>query len=155
MGFFSKLQNFINPKKSIEDRIKFDNELYYTLKEQFPDTDPHHILAFVFISNYELSLDNETHKTLAYSETMMCSCLKDGDNIRALSLYCIDREEPKLLKKCPEYHQEFYFLMMPVDMSNQIYGNFLNLYKLHNPNMEDELKLNEIDSDNLKQTFSL
>ncbi|HIC92535.1 MAG TPA: hypothetical protein EYP21_10895 [Syntrophaceae bacterium] len=140
MGVFRFLKSLVDSEAMGDEIIRVQEKAYNDAKKLYPDSDPHALLAQVWLSRmaaHGKNIDNEAMQMTAFSETMQFACVPPPGNVRALGLYFIYKERPDIIEKHPKFGLEFQKLMRPVfkAMKN---GSIGALYKKYNPNMEED-----------------
>ncbi len=140
IGRFFK--SIINTETLGEETITAQENLYRAIAKQFPNEDPHTVLARVWLSRMtaarQLSeIDPDYRGALAMSETQQFACVPAPGNARALGLYFVFKENPDIPQRYPKFAREFEELMKPVFEAIST-GGIQQLYEKYNPNVEWE-----------------
>jgi len=142
MGIGRFLKSLVNPEVMGEEIIANQEKAYMKAKELYPGAEPHALLAHVWLTRMAAHGKNpmdETMQTLAFTETMQFACVPPPNNVRALGLYFIYKEQPNILQTYPKFGIEFETIMSPVFQAMES-GNLDAFYKRYNPKMASEQK---------------
>ncbi len=106
--------------------------------KQFPSEEPHTLLGRVWLARMSLKgiksrvPDDNARATMAMSETQQFACVAPPQNARALGLYFLHQEQPRIVQKYPKFAAEFTTLMAPVFEASER-GDLAALYRKYNP----------------------
>jgi hypothetical protein len=138
MGVFRFLKTLVNPKAMAEEIIRLQGDAYRQAEKLYPGSDPHVLLAQVWLSRMAASgkvdpQDSSAHQR-AFFETWQISVLPAPISTRTLGLYFVHQERPDVALGFSEYMDEFNANLAPVLMTMEN-GTFFSLYEERNPKM--------------------
>ena len=138
MGWFWKsLKGIADPLSSAESIIERQEAGYRDLVRKNPDTEPHQILAMLYLSRmltHGKNPQSEEMQAESVSNTRKFSCLPFPNNVRAFGLALVQMERPDVLQQHPELELEYLNLMEPVNEAI-VNDHFDELYRRCNPKM--------------------
>jgi hypothetical protein len=147
MGFITNFfKMIVNPKHLGDEIIDCIEKSYVNYKAALkPGEDLHWILAHVWLRRRMLcgdKVDNALGEDTAMKETYMFACLLPPTCVRALGIFMIGKEAPKVLRKHPEFVEELSRIMAPV-MRAINNGTSDLLYKKYSPGLAATFYRNE------------
>lgn len=140
MGIGRFLLSFISPRILGEETVKTQENLYLKSVAWHPQDEPHQHLAAVWLSRMAVSGHDpnaEWIQEAAYTETFQFACVPPPLCARALGLYILYKESPRIVERHRVFQEEFNELMYPVFEAEQN-GTRDQLYRKYNPSMADQ-----------------
>ena len=117
MGIGRFFKSLVNAEVMAEEIIKSIIQLYEETARYSPGDSPQDLLVKTYLSRLRargIDIEDERLVLNAMSETMLYSQLPEGQNIKALALFCLFKERPDIIEAYPKFATEYERLMAPV-----------------------------------------
>lgn len=113
---FRFLKSIVNAETMGEEIIHHVQKNFDKTKKLSPGDDPHMLLNKTYLSRLrargeDINSENIIRKSL--SDTMLLSCLPEGQDIRGLALTILFKERPDIEQDFPKFRQDFELIMGP------------------------------------------
>lgn len=140
MGLFRTLKSIVNSEVMGEEIISTIEKMYSMSERNFPNYDPHMLLAMTFTNRTRTigTKITEDMQLLALSETRLFAALPPPSNSRALGLFFLFKERPDIVTKFPKFSAQLEALMSPIYKAVNDH-KFESLYQRYNPSMKTPL----------------
>jgi len=139
MGIGRFLLSMISPKVLAEETVKTQENLYVKHGSEHPDLEPHQLLAAMWLSRAKVRGHDTTAEWMqeaAVTETRIFACLPPHRCARALGLYILYKENPRIVERYRVFQDEFNEMMQPVVEAEQN-GTLTELYAKYNPTLAE------------------
>lgn len=144
MSFINEFIGVFVPRVLAKNIIKANEDTYYYCRANNPGLNEHDYLAMTYAARRKAgvlvgndSITEEQISILSYTETHQFAVLKPPDSIRALALYILYKEKPKLISK--KLSSEYSKLVVPIFEAKEK-GVFSDWYERTNPNKSQKDK---------------
>ncbi|MHB9097124.1 MAG: hypothetical protein ACYC5X_04795 [Syntrophales bacterium] len=137
MGFFDQIRQFWDEEALGDQTVETVFKGFLKTQREMPYGEPHEILVLVWLHRISLKghdINRPELMTMAFSETLLHSCIRPPLCARSLGLYFLYKESPHIIFKYPKFAKEYESLTGPI-FKSQNDGTFWNLYSRYNPRM--------------------
>jgi hypothetical protein len=130
-----------------EEIIRVMHDMYAETTKFSPQDDAHMRLSSTYFSRIRArhkfsngvkisDIDNESGGSFLLTETLLYSCLADGDNIRALAIKVLREERDDIYEKFKKFDADFDRRIGPLFLRLQRGEKLYDIYRSRNPKLQ-------------------
>lgn len=135
MGFLRLLKSLVDSEVMGEEIILAVERLYRQTKLLSPGDEPYDTLVKTYLARLKARGQNINNEGTIISAQSLCfrfACLREGENARALSLWCLWEERKDIVGSYPKFMQAYETAMYPTAKAEKE-GTLRELFSKYNP----------------------